>query len=311
MAQEPKIESKNFLVLLIAVIMWGSTFPAIKIALGDIEPITLGLFRAIFGFLPIAVFTLWKFGWNSTLKPAKNDLLILVGIALTQFYLPLVSQNVGMTLMDPETAASMSSLLQATAPIFTIFLSAIFLGEYIGVKKAFGTALALSGTVMLITRGGVVLRGTTLFGNLMLLGSAIFYAVSGLLVKKALRSYNPLSILSVSLFVSVILFLPTTFLLEDTTHIVGISSSSWLLAIYLGLFANGIVLILWYYILRTKELSKQILFVYLIPFFGIIFSYLFADEIITIQTFIFGAVILIGITIAQYEKKSESGKKVD
>ena len=311
MSKNSKIEAKNFSVLLIAVIMWGSTFPAIKIALGDIEPVTLGLFRAIFGFIPIAIFTLWKFDWRTTLRPAKNDFLILVGIALTQFYLPLVSQNVGMTLMDPKTAASMSSLLQATAPIFTIFLSATFLGEYIGLKKATGTAIALSGTVMLVTRGGIVLRGATLIGNLMLLGSAVFYAISGLLVKKALDSYNPLRILSVSLFVSVILFLPTTFFLEDMTHIIGISRGSWLLAIYLGLFANGIVLIVWYYVLRTKELSKQILFVYLIPFFGIIFSYLFADETITIQTFIFGAVILIGITIAQYEKKSESGKVVE
>jgi len=303
MGSNSKVEAKNFFVLLIAVIMWGSTFPAIKIALGEVQPITLGLFRAIFGFMPIAVFTLWRFGWKSTLKPAKNDFFILVGIALTQFYLPLVSQNVGMTLMDPETAASMSSLLQATAPIFTIFLSALFLGEYIGMKKTAGTAMALFGTVMLVTRGGVVLRGANLIGNLMLLGSAIFYAVSGLLVKKALDDYNPLSILSVSLFISVIFFLPTTLLFEDTSHMIEISYSSWILAIYLGLFANGIVLMLWYYVLRTKELSKQTLFVYLIPFFGIIFSYLFADEIITIQTFIFGAVILIGITIAQYEKK--------
>ncbi|MEF8835147.1 MAG: DMT family transporter [Candidatus Thermoplasmatota archaeon] len=308
MEQDTKVEPKNYLVLLIAVVMWGSTFPAIKIALGDIEPITLGLFRAIFGFVPIAIFTVWRFGWKRTLKPAKNDFLILVGIALTQFYLPLVFQNVGMTLMDPKTAASMSSLLQATAPIFTIFLSALFLGEYIGMKKAAGTAIALSGTVMLVTRGGIVLRGMTLIGNLMLLGSAVFYAISGLLVKKALDDYNPLSILSISLFISVILFLPTTFILEDATQMVEISNSSWILAIYLGLFANGIVLILWYYVLRTKELSKQILFVYLIPFFGIIFSYLFADETITIQTFVFGAVILIGITIAQYEKRSEAGK---
>ncbi|MFW6064532.1 MAG: DMT family transporter [Candidatus Natronoplasma sp.] len=303
MGQKPKVEVKNFLVLLLAVIMWGSTFPAIKIALGSIQPITLGLFRAIFGFMPIALFTLWRIGFRNTMKPAKEDLLIIVGIALTQFYLPLISQNVGMTMMHPETAASMSSLLQATAPIFTIFLSALFLGEYIGMKKASGTAIALSGTVMLVTRGGVVLHGATLIGNLMLLGSSVFYAISGLLVKKALDDYNPLSILSVSLFISVILFLPTAFILEDTTQMVGIPTSSWILAIYLGLFANGIVLLLWYYVLRTKELSKQILFVYLIPFFGIIFSYLFANETITLQTFIFGSVILIGITIAQYEKK--------
>ncbi len=303
MVQSKTFEPKNFLVLLIAVVMWGSTFPAIKIALGDIEPITLGLFRAVFGLVPIALFTIWLRGWDKTIFPIKDDFFLILGIALTQFFLPLVSQNVGMTMMDPETAASMSSLLQATAPVFTIFLSIIFLGEYIGIKKGFGTILALTGTVMLVTRGGVVLRGVTLVGNLLLLGSAIFYAVSGLLVKRALDKHEPLSILSVALFLSVLFFLPATLFLEDPVQIITIEGGSWLLAIYLGLFANGIVLILWYYVLRTKELSKQILFVYLIPFFGIIFSYLFVDEVITIQTFIFGAVILIGITIAQYEKE--------
>lgn len=303
MSKTTSFSPKNFLVLLIAVTMWGSTFPAIKIALGEIEPITLGLFRAIFGLIPIGLFTIWIRGWERIVAPFKDDFPLILGIALTQFFLPLVSQNVGMTLMDPETAASMSSLLQATAPIFTIFLSVIFLEEYIGVKKSLGTATALTGTLMLVTRGGVVLHGVTLVGNLMLLGSAVFYAISGLLVKKALDDYGPLSILSLALFFSVLFFIPTTYILEDTAHIFMISSNSWLLAIYLGLFANGIVLILWYYVLRSKELSKQILFIYLIPFFGIIFSYLFADEAITIQTFIFGAVILIGITIAQYEKE--------
>ncbi len=303
MSEDKAVRSKNFLVLLVAVVMWGSTFPAIKIALGEIQPITLGLFRAVFGSIPIAIFTLLVIGKERTFRPVKEDFFPMVGIALTQYYLPLVFQNVGMTLMAPETAASMSSLLQATAPIFTIFLSALFLGEHIGKKKAFGTAVALSGTLLLVTRGGVVLRGASLIGNLMLLCSAVFYAFSGILVKKALDDHHPLTIISASLFMAVILFLPTTFILEDPSRIVSIPISAWALAVYLGLFANGIVLILWYYILRGKELSKQILFVYLIPFFGIIFSYLFANETLSVETFIFGAIILIGITIAQYERK--------
>ncbi len=305
MTQNDSPRAKNFLVLLVAVAMWGSTFPAIKIALHDISPITLGLFRAIFGAIPIAIFTFLILGQKETLRPLKSDLLPMIGIALTQYYLPLVAQNVGMTMMDQESAASMSSLLQATAPIFTIFLSALFLGEYIGKKKALGTAVALSGTLLLVTRGGVILSGTTLIGNLMLLSSAVFYSFSGILVKKALDDYNPLSIITGSLSFAVLLFIPTAFLLEDPSHIVSIPISSWILAVYLGLFANGIVLILWYFVLSSKELSKQILFVYLIPFFGIIFSYLFVDEVLTLRTFVFGAVILIGITIAQYEKKKK------
>ncbi|MBS3816954.1 MAG: DMT family transporter [Candidatus Thermoplasmatota archaeon] len=306
MDQDNSITPENFLVLLVAVVLWGSSFPAIKLALVDIQPLTLGLFRVVFGSVPIALFTFWVLGKKEFLRPLKGALLPMIGIALTQYYLPLVSQNIGMTMMDPKTAASLSSLLQATAPIFTIVLSALFLGEYIGKKKGIGTAIALAGTLLLVTRGGIVLHGATLVGNLLLLSSAVFYAFSGVFVKKALDEYNPLSIISGSMLIAVLLFIPTTFLLEDPSHIYSIPVDKWILAVYLGLFANGIALILWYYILRSKELSKQILFVYLIPFFGIIFSYIFADETLTLQTFLFGALILLGITIAQYEKKEES-----
>ncbi len=294
--------TRNIALLVLSMVLWGLSFPAIKISLLEIQPLTLGLLRILFGAVPIAIYVLWRRGFRHTLTILKTDPKPFIGIALTQFYLPIAAQNLGMGMMAPETAASLSSILQATSPLFGIFFAAMFLGEYIGVKKALGLALALSGSVLLVTRGGGVLGGSDLLGNILLLSSAIFYAVSGVWIKKALFKHEPVMILALSLIIASILFIPTALLSESAGHIVNVSMSTWLLVLFLGLVCNGIALLLWYIVLISSQLSKQVLFTYLIPIFGTIFSHVFIGELIGLRTIIFGLVIICGITIAQYSK---------
>lgn len=303
MDSDKPLSADKLTIVMISVIIWGLSFPAIKVALGEVQPITLGLLRALLGAIPISLFAFWRIGVRDLYESLRKHPMVFISIAILQYFLPLVFQNVGMTLMDPKSAASMSSILQATSPVFTIFLSAMFLGEHIGVKKGVGTGIAMTGAFLLVTRGGVVLTGTNLIGNLMLLGSAIVYAFASVTVKKTLTHQEPLKISSISLILSTLFFLPTAFVLEPVGLIQNISVETWLLILFLGLLCNGIAMILWYGVLSTRQLSKQILFVYMIPLFGTLFSSLFVGEIITLKTVVFGIVIISGITIAQYSRK--------
>jgi drug/metabolite transporter (DMT)-like permease len=62
---------------------------------------------------------------------------------------------------------------------------------------------------------------------------------------------------------------------------------------------------LWYVVLRGHEVSKQVLFTYLIPIFASIFAYFMLGEILTIITIILGILIFIGITLAEIEVKEK------
>ncbi len=303
MGDSHPLSSAHLATLLIAVIFWGLSFPVIKLALRGIGPLTLGLFRAVFGLLPISIYTFWKNGFSKTLEPLKKQFLPFLAIGLTQYYLPLVTQNLGMTLMAPSTAASMSSILQATAPIFTLIFSALFLKEYIGLKKSIGTVIALTGTVLLVLQGGIRIGRMNVIGNLLLLSSAVFYALSGIFVKKVLYEYEPTQVITLSLIITSFMFVPTSLIFEPAGNILTISQQNWIYALYLGIFCNGVALVLWYGVLTTQQLSKQILFIYMIPLLGVLFSNLFAGEIITRNIVIFGFLIITGITIAQFGKK--------
>lgn len=305
MAPDAPLSKDKLTIIMISVIFWGLSFPAIKVALGEVEPITLGLLRALLGAIPISIFAFHKIGIKELLESFKSHPLPFISIAMLQYFLPLVFQNIGMTMMDPKSAASMSSILQATSPVFTIFLSALFLGEHIGMKKGIGTGIAMTGAFLLVTRGGVVLSGSNLIGNLLLLGSAVVYSFASVTVKKTLTHQGPLKISAISLILSTVFFLPTSIALEPIEKIQNISGETWLLILFLGLICNGIAMIFWYNVLSTRQLSKQILFVYLIPLFGTLFSNLFVGEVITLKTVIFGIVIISGITLAQYSRKKK------
>ena len=294
------VDRRNVMLLVVSMALWGLSFPAIKLSLVEVQPLTLGLLRILLGALPISIFVFWRKGFNNVINIFKSDPKPFLGIALMQYYLPMAAQNVGMDMMAPETAASISSILQATSPVFGIVLAAMFLDEYLGGKKILGLIMALTGSILLVTRGGAVLGGSNLVGNLLLLSSAVFYAISGVWTKMALSKHEPIVILTLSLIISSILFIPTALIAEPISQVYNISWNIWALIIFLGVVCNGVALLVWYIVLIKSQLSKQVLFTYLIPLFGTLFSYIFIGELIGIPTIVFGGLILAGITIAQY-----------
>ncbi|MGM0510795.1 MAG: DMT family transporter [Thermoplasmatota archaeon] len=305
MIDDPKdTKIRNISLLVFSMMLWGLTFPLIKLSLEEIGPITLGLLRSLFGAIPLFIYVLYQKGLKKITIITKNYYLLFIAIGLTQFYLPLATQNTGMSMMEPETAASLSSILQASYPVFAIIMSVAFLKEYIGKKKALGTAIALTGTILLVTQGGVDISNSALLGNLLLLTSSVCYAISSVITKRSLVKHEPLTLMTMALVFSSLIFLPTSFALEPVSRIANISMMTWLMIIYLGLIGNGIALLLWYIVLVKTQLSKQVLFTYLIPLFGNIFSHLILGETISLISFLFGMLIVTGVAIVQYERKT-------
>ncbi len=299
---------KQTIVLLLSTVIWGLSFPAIKISLDQMLPLTLGLMRMVFGAVPLIAYMLYTQSKDKIINTFKIGIIPITGIAVTQFFLPLAAQNIGMNMMDPESAASTSSILQATTPIFAIILSSLFLREYIGIKKALGTAIGLIGTVMLVSEGGRFIVGSYVIGNLLLVSTSVSYGFSGIIAKKNLVKIEPLPMITFSMIIATFFFLPASLLSEPISHISEVSINVWLLVLFLGLASNGIAMIMWYIVLTSNELSKQISFTYLIPLFGVIFSNLFIGEIIGIRTLVFGVITIAGISIAQYGRKKKSLK---
>lgn len=49
----------------------------------------------------------------------------------------------------------------------------------------------------------------------------------------------------------------------------------------------------------NEEISRLVIFVYLMPVFAVVFSYILIGEIISIQTLLFAVLIISGVALAQ------------
>ncbi len=292
--------------LLFAVFCWGLSFPLLKAALGEVEPITLAAIRYSIAVIPLLLFMLASSGTRGFIRPLKEDFLFFLCLGMVGITLPNIFQNYGMTM----TQSHLSAIIQASGPIFTIILAVLILKEPLGRNKVAGTIIALSGTLLLVTGSELDLFGTTSFGNFLVLLSAISYAISSIMSKKILHKYDPLSAATMSMFLGTIILIGLTILESPTQRIPQITAEGWVIILILAILPGALALLVWYMILRTTEISRIILFIYLIPIFAAVISYIWLREEILPSTVIFGALIICGVVIAQYQRKNREYTKL-
>jgi len=118
------MKKKNLLMVLIIVLLWGSSFALIKLGLDQTPPITLAFLRFAMASPLLLIYTYLK-------KPAsfKKSLLqdwkMFFILGLTGVTLPQIFQNVGLQ----STSASNSSIIVASNPVWMILFSKFLLGE--------------------------------------------------------------------------------------------------------------------------------------------------------------------------------------
>jgi drug/metabolite transporter (DMT)-like permease len=181
-------------------------------------------------------------------------------------------------------------------------MAVLILKEPLGVNKIVGTAIALSGALLLVTGGGLSFGDSMFLGNFLVLMSAISYAGSTIMSKKILERYDPMSTTTISIFLGTIILAVFSIVESPLEKVPAISLYFWIIIVILGLFPGSFALLAWYWVLRTSEVSRIILFIYLIPVFATAIAYFWPGEIITLSTIVFAALIICGVAIAQYER---------
>jgi len=288
------------LYLLFATAMWGASFVLIKIGLREIPPVTLAALRYSLTSVIFLGAIFSRFKARELLNYLKRDIKVLSAIGFTGVFLPSVFQNVGMQ----YTNASIASILMATGPVFVVLLAAVFLNENLGSKKVGGIVLALFGAVMISTQGnlsGIKEMPSYMFGNVLLLLSAISYGPSTILSKIRVNVEEPIVVLTWSTAIGSLFLLAFTLIYESGTSLFSLTSSAWIIVLALVLFPTALAFFLWFEALKRMEASKVSIFIFLIPVFAVAFSKIFLLEPITTFTIVSAALVLLGVYMSQQE----------
>jgi len=293
---------KFIFMMLIMVVVWAFAFPFIKIGLEELSFINLTIMRffIVCCILPFIIL-FQKKGFSKLQRKDIIPIFLLGFFGVMVYHLGL---NYGEQFISPAAA----SLIIATIPVQIVILAMIFLKEKISLSKTFGVIIALGGVVIISIWGKAEssLEVEYIFGAISVLIAALMGALYTIFGKKLLNRYNGLSLTVYAMLLGSIGLLP--FLnISIIEQVRNMSINGWFAVIFLGAFSTVIGYVLWYIALENKTASEISIFLYAIPVFSTIFSYIIFREEITYM-FVFGGILVIaGLAIVNMK----SNKKID
>ena len=286
--------TKDFTLLILLSIIWGSAFFNIKIATYSYDPFTLALVRVTFASIPL--FLLCKFKKIKILAFSK-DWFSYALIGLCNIAIPFVLIAIGTAKINSYLAA----ILMSTTPLSGSILAHFFTkDEKLSFMKSLGVLIGFSGIILLFFDRVVINSENYLFALVTILGST-FYCIGGLLTLKLKNKVNENVTTSTTLW-SVIFLLPLSIIFEAPWNS-NPTFESTLSLLYLGVIATGLAWLIRFRILTVNGLVFQTQVAYLIPIFGIIFGFFLMDEVITWKVIVSLVVILVGIYIFKKNNK--------
>ncbi len=290
-----KIKSA-YLYIIAATLIWGATAPIMKITLQEVPVFSLAFIRM--AAAAIILFT----AVYAKLNIKKEDLPTFIYASVAGVTLNLSLFFFGLKL----SSAINASLLIASVPIFTILAAHFYLKEKLGAKLTIAAAIAFAGVVLIIGKPEGPTTFLKIIGNILLLLSSLSWVVHELFSKKLLAKYESSVVTFYVMAIGAISFLPFAIwdLIKNPSWIGGVSAGGELGIIYGIIFASLIAYLAWQRGLAKLPAGEASFFFYLDPITGAVLSIILLGETLTTNLAIGGALIFIGVALAEYKRQN-------
>ena len=289
-----KIKLLSYWKPLTAVVVWGVSFIATKIALDELAPLSIIFLRLILASVLLAVLALYsnkKFEMNW-----KNHGGIFILALIASFHL-----WIQVTGMQYTTAANTGWII-GTAPIFMAMVGFVAFKESLSPIRIFGILLAFFGLLLLISKGDLSsIDFLSNKGDFLILASAFTWSIYSAVNKKISLSYSPLlTILFLFLMMAVIIS-PFTINEHSIQSVSNLSAKGWFLILFLGIFCSGVGYVLWAQALKEMDSVTVGAFLYFEPFVTVFAAWIFLSEEITFVMVLSGLIITLGVLLVNFD----------
>ncbi len=282
-----------------AIIFWGISFIATKVALREVHPFVLLTLRYAIGSL-LLLFIQYQRDKTFLKQFSSRDwvhifLLAIVGVS-------------GLGLLQAYgliyTSAINTGWIIAINPILITVAARIFLDEAITDRKIVGILLGFFGIFLIITKGVFSLslfRSGSTLGDLLVFASAIAWTTFTVGGKGFLSRFNSLSSITAIMMSGFLILLPLSLLKGGWGNLFHLSPLTWMGVLFLGIFCSGLGYLFWYSALERKDSGAVGIYLYLEPLVTLIGAALFLGEPIYWVTLVGGAMTLGGVYLATWK----------
>ena len=281
------LRSKDLLLILTVIVVWGVNFAVIKVGVADVPPLLLGGLRFLLAAFPAVLFL------RAPKVPLRLYILYGMTISVGQFSLLFTAIHMGMP-------TGLASLVLQSQAFFTMVFAAFWLKEQWRANQLAGLVLAAGGLVLIGSAHGLSMP---LAGFMLTIGAAAMWAC-GNIVTRAVGRYGPMNQLAFVVWASLVPPLPLLLLsawLEGpqamATAVTHFSGTAFAALAYLAwaatLFGYGV----WTALLSRYPANRIAPFSLLVPVVGLTTGWLVFGEVLKPVHFAGGALLMAGLLV--------------
>lgn len=288
MNQNRQMNLKEWVLVGILSVLWGTSFFLIKIAIKEFSTATIVFYRLLLAVIFLSIYSItMKYQWP---RDAKTWFQMGV-MGLLNNILPFSLIIWGQQYID----SGLASILNATTPIFSVILTYFFVtSETLTTNRLVGTIIGWIGVANLI--GFEALKGinANFFAQIAILGAAFCYA-SAAIYGKRIKGYKPSVISSGMLFIATLIISPYALIYQGLPEF-HFSSPGFISMTVLAIFCTALAYLIYFNVLATAGPNNLLLVTFLIPIGAVTIGTLVLHERLTWNAIVGMILIMMGMS---------------
>jgi len=286
----------------IAAALFGASVVATRVAVQKIPPFNLAVLR--FGQGGLILFLCLFIGAKNFLKIKRQDLPFLILLGAILFTIFPVSFNISLRL----TEASRGALMLATMPIWSAWIARVARKERLILRQVVGILLTFAGVRIVLAERELKWQGNfvALGGDGLMLLTALFGAIYGVLAQRMLFRYSALTVTMYAMMFGTFLLFPAALIEGLPQAFAQINWKVAVLIIFLRVFGGAFGYFLWTFALTRLTPTQVAVYVNVNPMVVIILSAVLLTEKLT-NAFVVGFLaVVVGVLFVNWPRKIES-----
>lgn len=272
-AVETAMSLRTWGMLVLLSMMWGCSFPLVKIAVGGVTPLTLVTLR-----ITVAVLTLTPLLFISGQRLPR-------GVKIWTAFLVTGALNMAVpwslsVWAQQSLTSSLAAIINAATPLFSVVLAHFFLAdERLRANRLAGVVCGFFGVAILIGPRALGHGASGVLPELALLAAACAYAVGGVVSRSYARlGITPLQSAHGQLVAASLVIAPVALVIEQPWTLPAPSAAQIASVLAIGVVSTALGFILFFRILGRAGATNALLVTLLVPVTAFAVSAIFLGE---------------------------------
>jgi drug/metabolite transporter (DMT)-like permease len=267
--------------------LWGGSYLFMRIAVPHLGAAWVVEGRTLAGGLVMAAF----------IALSKREFALAghwrgyIVLGITGVAVPFWLIGTAVKTIDASTAA----ILNATSPIFSAIIAAVWIRERLTAEKIAGIAMSIAGIAVLVGWTPKPMTAAELVACSLSLAACASYGFAAVFTKVHMKQAPSTALSASGCLIGACAMAPFT---PWATIMAPVPAAAWLSVLALGVFSTGIAFILYFRLISDLGPVKALMVTLLIPVFGILWGVVLLGEPLTSGRIAGCAIVLVGCALA-------------